>query len=70
MQAVHRISKFLEQHPSPFMKLKKLKLEYWHEDEIPYKVLDSYFLNGSANDGLNIQIQKQGLWQVMIVRRP
>ncbi|CAN0841425.1 Putative F-box/LRR-repeat protein At3g18150 [Linum grandiflorum] len=72
----HRISKFIEQQPSPFKKLNKLNLEFLSRDEIPYKVLDNYFFHGSSDAGLNISIRKEGIWrwkgfwQVMIERLP
>ncbi|CAN0900274.1 F-box/LRR-repeat protein At5g02910 [Linum grandiflorum] len=69
-EAVLRISKFLEQQPCPFKRLKKLNLEFVSKDGIPYEVLDRYFLNGSSNDGLNIQIPKKESWHEMIKRMP
>ncbi|CAN1332899.1 Putative F-box/LRR-repeat protein At5g02930 [Linum perenne] len=56
-QVFSKISKFLEQQPCPFTKLKNLSLEFYSSDDIPHKVLHDYFLNGSSNASLNIQIR-------------
>ncbi|CAN0841447.1 Putative F-box/LRR-repeat protein At5g02930 [Linum grandiflorum] len=58
-KAVRRMSKFLEQQPCPFTKLKKLNLELDSNDDVPYKVLDSYFNNVASNAGLHIQIGEE-----------
>ncbi|CAN0922761.1 F-box/FBD/LRR-repeat protein At1g78750, partial [Linum grandiflorum] len=50
-EAVLQVSKLLEQQPCPFKKLSKLNFGFAPKDEIPYKALDHYFLNGSSNDG-------------------
>ncbi|CAN0841448.1 Putative F-box/LRR-repeat protein At3g18150 [Linum grandiflorum] len=66
---VHRISKSLEQQPSPFKKLNKLILEFVSKDEIPYKASNDYFFNGSSNASLTIPIRKEALrtWLVIIM---
>ena len=65
MQIVLRMSKFLEEHRFPFTKLKKLNLEFDSSYDIPYKVLNRYFLNGCSNASLNIQSMEDS---VMIER--
>ncbi|CAN0841582.1 Putative F-box/LRR-repeat protein At3g18150 [Linum grandiflorum] len=69
IEAVVKISKSLEQQPSPFSKLKKLKLEF-ATAAIPYDVFRDYFLNGSSDVGLNIQTGTEGLSQVTMERLP
>ncbi|CAN1186240.1 F-box/LRR-repeat protein At4g14096, partial [Linum perenne] len=53
-----KISRFLEQQPCPFTKLKNLNLEFDSIDDIPHKVLNDYFLKGSSNCNLNIRIRE------------
>ncbi|CAN1833884.1 F-box/LRR-repeat protein At4g14096 [Linum perenne] len=58
VQVFSKISRFLEQQPCPFTKLKNLNLEFDSIDDIPHKVLNDYFLKGSSNCNLNIRIRE------------
>ncbi|CAN1225535.1 Putative F-box/LRR-repeat protein At3g28410 [Linum grandiflorum] len=69
-EAVRRQSKFLEQQSCPFTKLKKLNMEFDSSHDIPYKVLNHYFLNGCSNASLNIQSLEKGSWSIMSERLP
>ena len=59
VQALGRISEFLEQQPSPFTRLENLNLEL-ESDEVPRTVV-SYFVNGSADSRIKVLNESGGI---------
>ncbi|CAN0841315.1 Putative F-box/LRR-repeat protein At3g18150, partial [Linum grandiflorum] len=68
-EAVREESEFLQQQPCPFTKLDKLNLEYYEDEYIPREAIYNYFFNGCSNANLNIQIQKEDIYQQVMIQR-